>query len=120
MGIRALRGWSKPLKVAERPDSLLRVIEELANKPAAAWSASELSAFPNTTNGVSDPPHQRVSRWTNLFAEELAEVHRLVGGARPLSDIELHETLYLAARLLATVTDWPLADVDNFKMEAGT
>ena len=56
----------------------------------------------------------RVSRWASLFAEELAEVHRLAAGKAPLSDMELQEVLYLAGRLLSTVTDWPIDRVDDF------
>ena len=98
-------------------DRLLRSIEILANKPASAWSQSELSAFPHVTNGVSDPPPQRVSRWATIFADELAEIHSLAAGTRPLSDIELQETVYLAGRLLATVTDWPIEEVDRFEIK---
>ena len=98
-------------------DRLLQAIEELSDKPVGEWTPSELAAFPSTTNGVSDPPCQRVRRWANLFAEELTEVHGLVAGTRALSDIELQETLYLAGRLLATVTDWSIETVDDFKIE---
>jgi hypothetical protein len=93
---------------------LLQAIEELSDKPVSEWTPTELAAFPSTTNGVTDPAYQRVRRWASLFSEELTEVHRLVNGARPLSDIELQETLYLAGRLLATVTDWPIESVDEF------
>jgi hypothetical protein len=86
------------------------------NRPDEAWSSSDLAAFPHSTNGVADPPKQRVSRWAHLFADELAEVHRLVTGTRQLSDIELQETLYLAGRLLATVSDWPIEKIDNFRI----
>jgi hypothetical protein len=51
------------------------------------------------------------------LAEELAEIHRLAPGARRLSDIELQEMLYLAGRLLATVTDWSIAAVNNFEID---
>jgi hypothetical protein len=95
-------------------DLTLRAIEQLASRSDEQWSSAELDAFPHTTNGVADPPKQRVSRWAHLFAEELAEVHRLVAGSRQLSDIELQETLYLAGRLLATVSDWPIDEIDNF------
>lgn len=98
-------------------DRMLAAIEELAAKPTSAWSPTELAAFPSTTNGVTDPPYQRVSRWKTVFAEELTEVHGLVAGSRPLSDIELQETLYLAGRLLATVTGRPIGEVDYFKPE---
>lgn len=101
-------------RLAER-DRTLRTIETLATKPAGDWSASERAAFPDTTNGVPDPPHQRVARWVSLFAEELAEVHHLAEGRRALSDIELQEVLYLAGRLLATVTGLPLDQVDDFR-----
>jgi hypothetical protein len=97
-----------------RRDGTLRLIEALASKPAKAWSPAEQAVFPSVTNGVADPPPQRVSRWASLFAEELAEVHRLAAGKRPLSDMELQEVIYLAGRLLATVTDWPIDRVDDF------
>src|ERR1700722_14387783 len=67
-------------RLAER-DRMLENIESLARKPASDWSTSERAVFPNTTNGVADPPHQRVARWASLFADELAEVHYLVAGA---------------------------------------
>lgn len=97
-----------------RRDGALRMIETLGTKPATGWSPAERAAFPSVTNGVADPPPQRVSRWTSLFAEELAEVHRLAARKGPLSDVELQEALYLAGRLLSTVTDWPIDRVDDF------
>jgi hypothetical protein len=99
-----------------RRDDTLRLIEALASKPATAWSAAEITAFPSMTNGVADPPPQRVSRWAALFAEELAEVHRLAASKQPLSDLDLQETLYLAGRLLSTVTDWPIDRIDDFSV----
>ena len=97
-----------------RRDGTLRLIEALASRPATAWSPTEQAAFPSVTNGVADPPPQRVSRWASLFAEELAEVHRLAASKKPMSDTELQEVLYLAGRLLSTVTDWPIDRVDDF------
>ncbi|HTT89544.1 MAG TPA: hypothetical protein VMF65_08300 [Acidimicrobiales bacterium] len=99
-----------------RRDATLRLIEALAAKPEPEWSPAELSAFPHTTNGVEDPAPRRTRRWSSLFAEEIAEVHRLGGSRRPLSDVELREALYLAGRLLSTVTDLPIAIVDEFKV----
>lgn len=102
-------------RLVER-DLTLKGIETLATKPAGHWSAPEGAVFPDTTNGVADPPHQRVARWASLFAEELAAVHRLVATSRPLSDLELQEALYLAGRLLATVTGLPINQVDDFRL----
>jgi hypothetical protein len=98
-----------------RRDRVLRSIEALADRPANAWSPAEMQAFPGSINGVDDPPPQRVSRWSSLFAEELAEVHR-IGNMRVLGDVELQETLYLAGRLLSTVSGWPIEDVDGFEI----
>jgi hypothetical protein len=94
----------------------LKLIEALAGKPDQAWTHAERAAFPSVTDGISDPPPQRVSRWASLFAEELAEVHRLATSRRPLSDIEIQEALYLAGRLLATVTDRPIDVIDDFQI----
>lgn len=102
-------------RLAER-DRTLKTIEKLSRQPASDWTTSERAAFPDTTNGVVDPPHQRVARWASLFAEELTEVHQLVEGPRPLSDLELQEALYLTGRLLATVTGLPIKQVDNFRL----
>jgi hypothetical protein len=102
-------------RLVER-DATLKAIEVLAHKPARDWTTSEHSAFPVTTNGVADPPPRRIARWASLFAEELTEVHQVVEGSRPLSDLELQEALYLAGRLLATVTGLPINDVDNFRL----
>jgi hypothetical protein len=99
-----------------RRDATLRTIEALAEKPARAWSVAERGAFPKETNGVTEPPRRRVARWASLFAEEVAEVHRLAGSQRPLSDVELQEVLYLAGRLLSTVTEWPIGQVDDFRL----
>ena len=98
-------------------DGTLQLVEALASKPATAWSLAEKAAFPSMTNGVADPPPQRVARWASLFAEELAEVHRLAASKQPLSDMELQEVLYLAGRLLSTVTDWPIDRIDDFSVE---
>jgi hypothetical protein len=51
----------------------------------------------------------------SIFADELGEVHRLVDRGA-LSDLELRQALYLAGRLLATVTDLRLNDVDRFAL----
>jgi len=92
----------------------LRHIEILGQKPEVDWTSRERDAFPNMTNGISDPPPRRVARWATLFAEELAEIHKLATLPRPLSDIELQEAVYLAGRLLCTVTERSIAEVDSF------
>jgi hypothetical protein len=106
-------------RLVER-DSTLRSIESLTSKPDHAWTTAERAAFPSVTNGITDPPSQRVSRWASLFAEELAEIHRLVASRRPLSDIELQEAVYLAGRLLATVTGRVIDSVDDFRIGHST
>lgn len=95
-------------------DRILRYIETLGQKPEVDWTSRERDAFPNMTNGISDPPPRRVARWATLFAEELAEIHKLATLPRPLSDIELQEAVYLAGRLLSTVTERSIAEVDSF------
>ena len=104
-------------RLADR-DRTLKAIEALSRKPIYDLTTSERSAFPNTTNGVTDPPPQRIARWASLFAEELTEVHQVVATPRPLSDLELQEALYLAGRLLATVTGLPISHVDNFRLHS--
>jgi hypothetical protein len=104
-------------RLVER-DATLKAIEILASKPPNAWTTAENSAFPSTTNGVADPPPRRVARWASLFGEEITEVHQLVTSARPLSDLELQEALYLAGRLLATVTGLPIHRVDEFVLRS--
>ena len=102
-------------RLTER-DRVLEAVEALSKKPTFDWTASERAAFPAVTNGVIDPPHQRVARWASLFADELSEVHQLVAGRRPISDLELQEALYLAGRLLATVTGLSIDQVDGFRL----
>ena len=102
-------------RLSER-DRTLRAVEALARRPASAWTSHELSAFPDSTNGVADPPDQRVSRWAALFAEELTEVHQVAAVSRPLSDLELQEALYLAGRLLSPVTGLTISQVDYFRL----
>lgn len=51
-----------------------------------------------------------------MFAEKVAEVHRLAGSHEPLSEVELPEVLYLAGRLLSTVTGWPVGQVDDSRL----
>jgi hypothetical protein len=92
-------------------DHALRALEELARKPAAQWSRTELASLPQTTNGVPDPPPARLARWATIFSDELGEVHR-TANRRLLSDIELRQALYLAGRLLATVTGRSIDDTD--------
>jgi hypothetical protein len=60
-------------RLSER-DRTLQAVQALARRPASAWTSHERSAFPDSTNGVVDPPNQRVGRWASLFAEELTEV----------------------------------------------
>jgi hypothetical protein len=102
-------------RLAQR-DRTLKTIEMLVSKPAGDWTKSERVAFPDITNGVIDPPQQRVARWASLFSDELTEVHQLIAGARPLSDLELQEALYLAGRLLATVSGLNFEQVDDFRL----
>lgn len=102
-------------RLSER-DRTLQAVEALARRPASAWTSYERSAFPDSTNGIVDPPNQRVSRWVSLFAEELTEVHQVAAASRPLSDLELQEALYLAGRLLSTVTGLPISQVDDFRL----
>ena len=33
-----------------------------------------------------------------------------------MSDLELQEVLYLAGRLLSTVTDWPIDKIEDFSV----
>ena len=96
-------------------DRVLLAVEQLARKPGGLWSPSELARFPETTNGLPDPLFVRLPRWASIFADELGEVHRLVDRGA-LSDLELRQALYLAGRLLATVTDLRLDDVDRFAL----
>jgi len=98
-----------------RRDATLQLIEVLATKPGPEWSLAERAAFPNMTNGAEDPAPQRTQRWASLFAEELAEVHQLAARGS-LSDVELREGLFLAGRLLSTVTDWAIDMVDDFRV----
>ncbi len=97
-------------------DRTLQAVQALARRPANAWTSHERSAFPGSNHGVVDPPNQRVSRWASLFAEELTEVHQVAAASRPLSDLELREALYLAGRLLSTVTGLPISQVDDFRL----
>ena len=96
-------------------DRALRAFEQLARKPAGLWSPAELARFPKGTNGAQGPPFVRLPRWASVFADELREVHRLVERGA-LSDIELRQALYLAGRLLATVTGLPVDQVDRFDL----
>jgi hypothetical protein len=98
-----------------RRDHLLRKIERLGKKRESDWTKAEVATIPTMTNGVFEPPRQRVSRWSNLFEEELTEVHRLAERSG-LGDIELREANYLAARLLATVTNRPINEVDKLRL----
>jgi hypothetical protein len=81
-----------------------------------AWTrTARCSCVSKQQEATPDPPPVRLRRWASLFADELAEVHHLA--KRPLlSDIELRQAHYLAGRLLATVTDLPLKDVDSFEL----
>ena len=102
-------------RLGER-DRTLQAVKALARRPASAWTSHERSALPDSTNGVVDPPDQRVGRWAALFAEELTEVQRVAAASRTLSDLELQEALYLAGRLISTVTGLPISQVDDFRL----
>lgn len=52
-----------------------------------------------------------------LFRDEVDEVHLLACRVRTLSDVELQEVLYLAGRLLATVSGWSIEDVDALSFD---
>lgn len=74
----------------------------------------KLTAIPDSTNGIVEPPDQRVSRWASLFTEERDEVHP-AAARRRLAALGLQEALYLAGRLLfSTVTGLPISRVDDF------
>ena len=95
-------------------DHLLRAIERLTEKPDAEWSPTERAAFPDSINGVPEAPQVRVARSTDIFADELATLHRVLDQPQPLGDIELREAVYLAGRLLSTVTGYVIDLVDRF------
>ena len=40
----------------------------------------------------------------------------MAASKQPMSDMELQEVLYLAGRLLWTVTDWPIDRIDDFSV----
>ena len=101
-------------RLLEQRDHLLAKIQQLARTPANQWPPADIDRFPTTTNGVPDPPPARLARWATIFADELTTIHTVARG-RPLSDIELRQALYLAGRLLATVTGRPLNNVDHFQ-----
>lgn len=96
-------------------DALLKAIETLARVPVDQWSSDQYTAFPHSTNGVPDPPPERLARWANIFGDELQEVHELAVRQR-LDDAELRRALYFSGRLLATVTDLPIDMVDGFDL----
>jgi hypothetical protein len=93
-------------------DKLLRSIEAVAHKPLSQWSPSELASFPPMTNGMREDPIEKLNRWRTLFAEELREVHRLAS-MTAVSDIELKQGLFMAGRLLITVTGRAADELDN-------
>lgn len=97
-----------------RRDRALRSIETLAHKPASQWSLAELTSFPNQV-GTSEHPSERVKRWKSLFAEELAEVHRLASTA-PVSDVEVRHGVFLAGRLLMTVTGMSVNEIEDLHL----
>ena len=96
-------------------DRVLQAFRHLAQKPAGLWSPAELARFPKGANGEQGLPFVRLPRWASVFADELREVHRLVERGA-LSDIELRQALYLAGRLLATVTGLPVDQLDQFDL----
>jgi hypothetical protein len=96
----------------------LRELTSLADVPEDKWPQSEAidrlrAAPPISTETTS----QRLSRWRNVFADELADLDRAVAAASwqatraNLSDIDLRSAVYLAGRLLATLYNMRVNEV---------
>lgn len=101
----------------EARDQTIRAIADLASISPDRWTSATHAVFPDRFNGVPDPASDRLNRWMNLFSEEIDEVHHIATCEHPLGDVEVKQALYLAARLLATVTDRTIDDVDKIDLD---
>jgi|SRR5580658_7698242 hypothetical protein len=79
--------------------------------PEAQWPAEEAARLRAVPPISGETVGQRLARWQNGFASELADLERAVlaassqGGSTTVADIDLRSAVYLAARLLATLYD---------------
>ncbi len=99
--------WQLLLRRAEALQELTR----LSGVPEARWPAGEAARLRAVPPISGEAAGQRLARWRNVFASELADLERAVlaassqGGSTTVADIDLRSAVYLAARLLATLYD---------------
>lgn len=66
---------------------------------------------------ANEAPSDRLRRWRDVFASELADLERAVlaasgqGGSTTVTDIDLRSAVYLAGRLLASVYGITISEV---------
>lgn len=99
--------WQLLLRRTEALQELIR----LSGVPEAQWPAGEAARLRAVPPIAGETAGQRLARWRNVFASELADLERAVlaassqGGSATVADIDLRSAVYLAARLLATLYD---------------
>ncbi|HWF82472.1 MAG TPA: hypothetical protein VN695_17990 [Streptosporangiaceae bacterium] len=99
--------WQLLLRRTESLQELTR----LSGVPEAQWPAGEAARLRAVPSISGETAGQRLARWRNVFASEIADLERAVlaassqGGSATVADIDLRSAVYLAARLLATLYD---------------
>lgn len=94
-----------------RRTETLQELTRLSGVPEAQWPAEEAARLRAVPPISGETAGQRLARWRNVFASELADLERAVlaassqGGSATVADIDLRSAVYLAARLLATLYD---------------
>jgi hypothetical protein len=102
-----------------RRTEALRELTRLSSVPEAQWPAGEASRLRAVPPISGETAGQRLARWRNVFASELADLERAVlaassqGGSTTVADIDLRSAVYLAARLLATLYDVSIEQVSS-------
>ncbi len=97
--------WQLLLRRAE----MLQELTRLSGLPEDQWPAEVAAQLRAAPTVASEAPAQRLARWRNVFASELADLEQAVmtasshGGSVTVSDIDLRSAVYLAGRLLATL-----------------
>lgn len=92
-----------------RRAGVLQVLARLSGLSEGQWPADAAARLRAASPIAGEAPAQRLERWRNVFASELADLERAVmaasgqGGSTAVGDIDLRSAVYLAGRLLATL-----------------
>ena len=93
----------------------LRELTKLSGIRESEWpDDASVARLRAVKSAAHEAPGERLARWRDVFAIEIADLERAVvaassqGGSSAVADVDLLSAVYLASRLLATLYDLPM------------